>query len=213
MKLFVVISCLLSSFNALSQAAFSKMSLPKTKEKVLFKADSIRKLLTGITWAVHQNPVNKILLRKKEAASSSRSQTFQPCSSYLCRFICPSVSRPQWTGYEDENWFNADNWCTGVVPSANADVTISSSALHFPIISKDTVTVHDILIESDVELTLIDSGFFKISGAVTSNGLFKAIGGTVIYNGTSTQHIADNTFENNTVKNTVLLTIMFTESP
>lgn len=75
-----------------------------------------------------------------------------------------------WTGNVDTNWNNAENWATGVVPTASDDVVIPSSAIRNPVINYlNTVQCRDLIVHNGGILNL--RGSLMINGSATIEGL------------------------------------------
>ncbi len=91
----------------------------------------------------------------------------------------------QWTGNVSTDWANPANWCSGVLPTATTDVTISATATRMPTIAT-SVDVNNLTIAAGASLTLSATGTLNISGTLTNAGTISN-SGTTRFNGTSGQ--------------------------
>ncbi|MEI9934375.1 MAG: hypothetical protein WDM71_05880 [Ferruginibacter sp.] len=78
---------------------------------------------------------------------------------------------------------NAANWCSGVVPTATTNVTITSGATRMPFISSNAVC-NNLTINSGATLTTTLAGTLSIAGSLTNNGTMTN-NGTTVFNGTA----------------------------
>ena len=66
-----------------------------------------------------------------------------------------------WTGEDDTNWGNGNNWAMKVVPRSFSDVVIPSGLTNYPEI-KESAVCNEIELKSGAKLTILDSGQLKI---------------------------------------------------
>ncbi len=103
-----------------------------------------------------------------------------------------------WTGAVDRNWNNTGNWRCGILPTLSDDVFIPDT-INEPILSTGpNGTVRDFEIEFESSVEIIENTM-QIAGAITNNGIFTALEGTVEMKGSSAQTIPANTFTENTI--------------
>ncbi|WP_083261423.1 T9SS type A sorting domain-containing protein [Crocinitomix algicola] len=90
-----------------------------------------------------------------------------------------------WTGADNSNWFNADNWSAGV-PNNEMDVLIPSGLLNYP-------EVNGIAVGKNVsvvgDLVMLEWSELKIYGDLNVSGSFTDLGGEVSFNGTGLHEI------------------------
>lgn len=127
-----------------------------------------------------------------------------------------------WSGAVNDDWFNAGNWCNGVVPTSTTNVEVPSSAPNMPNIGAAGAQVKNISINSGGSLTMSNGGSLSIYGNLAENGTFNPGDGTITFAGSSAQTITGvltfynlslnnsaglilNTFSNITVNNNLNL--------
>jgi hypothetical protein len=106
-----------------------------------------------------------------------------------------------WTGTENTDWFNCQNWANGSVPGLSTDVIISAST-NAPDISASGALCRNLIINSGATLNMSSAASqLSINGNFTNNGTFLTAG-TLLFNGTVPQSISgNNSFQNLTVSN------------
>lgn len=110
------------------------------------------------------------------------------------------INENTWTGAEDNNWNNANNW-TCFIPTLSTNVTINTGLINYPTLSSGpTGSVNNLSIASGASV-VVDGNTLQIAGGVTNNGTFTASSGTIEMKGTLPQTIAANLFSGNTIKN------------
>ena len=120
-----------------------------------------------------------------------------------------------WTGWgNNTNWHDPLNWCGGVLPDANTNVTIAA-ATYQPVIGS-AAFCNNITLGSGATLEITSSNTLNVSGNWTKNGetLIIAGTGTVIFNG-SAQTIggtASTTFNNLTINSSGSTTLSINTS-
>ena len=108
----------------------------------------------------------------------------------------------QWTGAVSTDWGDANNWCSGIIPTALIDVTIASTATRMPTIS-GTATCKNLTINSGATVTTSASGILNIAGNIANRGTM-INSGTTNFIGTGAQQtfLGIATFYNLTLNNT-----------
>ncbi len=101
-----------------------------------------------------------------------------------------------WTGTIDTDWTNTANWSNGI-PATNIDVKIPATN-HQPEINA-TVTLANLSIENNAELTITSSGALTVEEDLTNEGLLTinaniSNSGTLIVEGDATGNITYNRF-------------------
>lgn len=115
--------------------------------------------------------------------------------------VLSSTVTGQWTGNISSDWSNPANWCSGIVPTANTDVLITSGSSNMPNIST-SVNCRNLTVNSGASITLTSSGTLNTSGILTNMGVFSNTG-TINFNGSSGQQTFSGltTFYNITINN------------
>ncbi len=91
-----------------------------------------------------------------------------------------------WTGTENSDWFNCQNWASGNIPASSTDVVISGTG-SIPEISSGTATCRNLTINAGGVLNMSGSATkLEITGNLVNNGTF-APAGTVAFTGTTAQ--------------------------
>jgi PKD repeat protein len=107
-----------------------------------------------------------------------------------------------WAGNASSNWNTASNWDDGVVPSGTTNVSISSTAAHWPIFNGDfsvgtqcnnltipagahMTVAGNFTINAGKSLTFSGTGELDISGSWTRYGSFTPGAGTITFSGTN----------------------------
>lgn len=96
-----------------------------------------------------------------------------------------------WTGAEDSNWMNNDNWSPASIPGSSDDVRIPDVG-NSPIISSGTGLSYNLIIESPAELTIETGGSLNATGSVIINSSAVSNSGSVINQGTATGTVVYN---------------------
>ena len=123
------------------------------------------------------------------------------CTSPAYTTVVSSTIAGQWTGAISTDWSNAGNWCSGILPTATTNVTISAGAAFMPSITT-SVVCNDLTIGAGATLTTSLAGTLNISGTLTNTGTV-INGGTTNFTGTTGQQTFSGvtTFYNLTVTN------------
>ena len=89
-----------------------------------------------------------------------------------------------WTGTISSDWFNGDNWASGLVPTASDNVVIPASAPNQPLINQTGAICAGITIDSGATLSMSNSTAYtlSVSGDWVNNGSFSSGIGTVEFN-------------------------------
>ncbi len=93
-----------------------------------------------------------------------------------------------WTGTINTNWENPDNWSCGVIPTAQTNVFIPTTA-NLPVISSDSAICNDITIDPMASITINSNSILTINGTFTNNGDPFTGDGFVVFEG-STQNMS-----------------------
>lgn len=74
-----------------------------------------------------------------------------------------------WTGIEDNNWHNPNNWCNGI-PSSTDDAVISSNATNMPEIHFATANVRNLTVLSGASIEINSDQILNIYGDFINQG-------------------------------------------
>lgn len=112
------------------------------------------------------------------------------------------VKNGLWTGNQDNNWNNPNNWCNAQVPDKTTDVIIYPHTAHDPLI-KDSARCN--------RLTLIDKSSLAITGVleiseniINGSGAVDLSNGTVMVAGKTQQTLSGNSFTNHYLKKLII---------
>ena len=108
-----------------------------------------------------------------------------------------------WTGTENTNWNNTNNWSCNSLPTLETNVLIPENLAsgNYPKISAGTNALSkDLTIENNASVEVTDN-WLRISGNLTNNGILNTETGSVSFEGTSAQIIPNSAFENNRIQN------------
>lgn len=109
-----------------------------------------------------------------------------------------------WTGAEDEDWNNPNNWACNQLPTLTTDVLIASGKPRYPLLSTGaTDKARDITIQSGASVT-VDRNTLQIAGAISNVGTFDATAGTIEMIGSAAQTVGGNAFEPDTLLNLII---------
>lgn len=76
----------------------------------------------------------------------------------------PSVTFLKWTGNENSDWGNADNWDENMIPTANTNVIIPSGLPEYPIIDGISGVCNFLTMESGAQLTVQQGADLQVNG-------------------------------------------------
>ena len=139
-------------------------------------------------------------------AASAGTYTLQVtsggCVATAYTNVVSSNNDGQWTGNISTDWANANNWCSGVVPTSTTDVTINSGALNMPVIGSNAYC-NTLTISSAATVTTSLGGTLNVAGNIANNGTMTN-NGTTNFNGTGARQTFSGitTFNNLTLNNT-----------
>lgn len=107
-----------------------------------------------------------------------------------------------WTGNQDNNWNNPNNWCNAQVPDKTTDVIIYPNTAHNPLI-EDSAHCN--------RLTLIDKSSLAITGVleiseniINASGAVDLSNGTVTFTGNAQQILSGNSLTHHQLKNLII---------
>ena len=103
----------------------------------------------------------------------------------LLAFGLAGFSQTTWTGAEDTDWNNTQNWSTNSVPTASDDVIIpdvSAGSNRYPVIASNTTDAvcKNLLISPGASLTIDADKKLIYRGHITVNGTF-TVNGTLLF--------------------------------
>ena len=88
----------------------------------------------GFTSSV-QDPVIPNVSQAKAGDYSLIVTNANGCSSIISNVTISIINKSEWTGAEDTNWNNINNWSCNSLPTLNTNVTIPASLSKYPVVS------------------------------------------------------------------------------
>jgi hypothetical protein len=122
-----------------------------------------------------------------------------PCNVSTDDVIITFNQNTQWTGNVNTDWATAGNWCSGSVPTATTNVTISSGITNMPSIGSGD-SCNNLTINAGATVVVTGAGILNIAGTISNSGTFTAGSGTIAMTGTSLQTIPASAFAGNLVQ-------------
>jgi len=125
------------------------------------------------------------------------------CSSESPVLYIPVVAENVWTGAEDNNWNNLNNWSCNTLPTLETNVLIPeilNSGNYPEITTGNNAFAKNLTIENDASV-FVQENWLRIAGNLTNNGILNTETGSVSYESTSPQIIPTAAFENNRIEN------------
>ncbi|MBO2545209.1 hypothetical protein J0871_12350 [Salegentibacter sp. BDJ18] len=106
-----------------------------------------------------------------------------------------------WTGAQDTNWNNANNWSCNTVPTLEIDVLIPSGLTNYPVVlPEDTGLSKNLTIKTGASV-IVDQSLFAIAGQTVNQGIFNAENGSVFFSSEISQIIPPDFLENDRLEN------------
>lgn len=97
-------------------------------------------------------------------ASNNGNEIYNPVTA--TRTITVSAPCFEWTGTANSSWTNAANWCGGLIPGANRDVTIAASANN-PVISTGVAYTKNLIVNVGATLTVATGATLSVEETLT----------------------------------------------
>lgn len=139
----------------------------------------------------------RVLVKPKEPANSN-------CKISISRKVSLLIAYENtWTGADDTNWNNTNNWSCNTLPTLETNVLIPGNLVsnNYPVINTgDNALAKDLTIENTASATVNDN-WLRIAGDLTNSGILNAETGSVSFEGTAAQTIPAVAFENNRIQN------------
>ncbi|MBN2777226.1 MAG: HYR domain-containing protein [Bacteroidales bacterium] len=109
-----------------------------------------------------------------------------------------TVEWVRWTGVEDTDWHNTNNWCA-TIPTYIDQVFIPASAPHQPIIENGDAAVGEIVLEVGASLGFTNDRTLSVYREFINNGTINAGSGdeTIVFMGATTQFTSGGSVLNN----------------
>lgn len=106
--------------------------------------------------------------------------------------VRPNNGEFYWSGAQNTNWFNTNNWACGGTPSTTSDVVITDAAIYNPQIPLNGTNAfaHSIIVGADASLSMADNAVLNIYGNISITGSFVPNMGSVSLEGSATQSIS-----------------------
>ena len=142
------------------------------------------------------------------SAPGSYTITYTVAASGGCALYTTTASlvvNPNtWTGGISTDWYTAGNWSGNAVPAITCpDVTILSGVPYQPILNSGTFAIQNLYINSGAILT-VSNATLQIAGTINNSGTFDVSVGAIEMNGSSSQTIPANAFQNNALKDLII---------
>ncbi|HRN74102.1 MAG TPA: DUF2341 domain-containing protein, partial [Ginsengibacter sp.] len=111
-----------------------------------------------------------------------------------------------WTGKSNTLWETGSNWSDNNYPlTSGCDVVIPQlPTARYPLLNSDTVSVGNIEIKPNANVTVMGTALFDIAGNLTSTAGMDATDGTLKFSGTTAQTISGGMFVDTTVKKLIV---------
>lgn len=154
----------------------------------------------GSTWNIIANTTNSLVY----TATSSQVLYRVLVQSGTCGNAYSNVAmvgiHNMWTGGTSIDWNTGSNWADGQVPNLSCpNVVIQAGTPFQPTLGSGIATINNLIINSTAALTMAGAKL-QLAGAITNNGTFNALNGTLEFNGTgAAQNISGAWFVNKTV--------------
>jgi len=130
-----------------------------------------------------------------------RYQNASPCNyNTSCVSVTVNINAAgSWLGINN-NWFDVQNWCGGVLPNSTTDVLINGGLSFYPILTAGVGSVKNITIQANASLTVL-AAKIQVADTLVNNGVFNATTAIIELNGTSaSQSISGSLFVNNRIE-------------
>jgi hypothetical protein len=126
-----------------------------------------------------------------------RYENGSPCNyNTSCVSVTVNINAAgSWLGINN-NWFDVQNWCGGVIPNSTTDVLLNTGLSNYPIINTGVGSVKNITIQANASLT-VSTATLQVAGVILNSGIFNAAAGLIELNGLSApQSISGSLFVN-----------------
>ena len=125
------------------------------------------------------------------------------CSSIVKNTTIIVKDEREWTGTEDNNWNNTNNWSCNNLPTLETNVLIPENLAsgNYPeITAGNNALAKDLMIENNASI-IVTNNWLRIAGNLTGSGVLTTETGSISFEGTSAQIIPNSAFENNRIQN------------
>ncbi|SKB33322.1 Galactose binding lectin domain-containing protein [Salegentibacter holothuriorum] len=125
------------------------------------------------------------------------------CSSESPVLYIPVTEENTWTGAENTNWNNINNWSCNSLPTLETNVLIPENLAsgNYPEINiGNNALAKNLVIENNASV-LVDDNWLQIAGDLTNNGILNTETGSISFQGATTQIIPEAAFQNNRIRN------------
>ncbi|MGA8854782.1 MAG: T9SS type A sorting domain-containing protein, partial [Christiangramia sp.] len=125
------------------------------------------------------------------------------CSSESPVLYIPVKTENTWTGTENTNWNNTNNWSCNSLPTLQTNILIPENLAsgNYPeITAGNNALAKNLVIENNASV-LVDDNWLRIAGNLNNSGILNSKTGSVSFEGTSAQIIPNSAFENNRILN------------
>ena len=109
-----------------------------------------------------------------------------------------------WTGKISPDLNTPGNWAANALPVITCpDVTFPAGVPYQPILNSGAFSIQNLFIKAGATLT-IDNATLQIAGTINNSGTFSVSNGSIEMNGSATQTLPANAFQNNALKNLIV---------
>ncbi|PRX49843.1 hypothetical protein [Salegentibacter salegens] len=118
-------------------------------------------------------------------------------------FTINVIQENTWTGTENTNWNNANNWSCNTLPTLETDALIPENLAsnNYPLINTGAnALTKNLSIENGASVTVSDN-WLQIAGNLLNNGILNTEAGSISFQAASAQIIPDAAFQNNRIRN------------
>ncbi|MCY2687072.1 T9SS type A sorting domain-containing protein [Salinimicrobium sp. TH3] len=148
-----------------------------------------------------QNPVITNASQPKAGDYSLVVKNANGCSSIISYVTISITNKSEWTGAEDTNWNNINNWSCNSLPTLSTDVTIPANLSKYPVVSTGSNAFSkNLIIETGASVTVIDN-WLRITGNLTNDNNLSASAGSISFEGALAQTIPAGAFGNDRILN------------
>ncbi|MCC8358640.1 T9SS type A sorting domain-containing protein [Salinimicrobium sediminilitoris] len=148
-----------------------------------------------------QNPVIPNASQAKAGDYSLVVSNASGCTSIVSHITISIINKSEWTGAEDTNWNNINNWSCNSLPTLSTNVTIPANLNKYPVVSTGSNALSkNLIIETGASVTVIDN-WLRITGTLTNDNYLNASAGSISFEGASAQTIPAGAFENDRILN------------
>ncbi len=130
--------------------------------------------------------------------------TVNACTSETGTTNVVVITSNTWTGAQDTNWNEVNNWSCNSIPNLDLNVIIPGGLTNYPILNTGALGMaKDIQINSVDSLTIVDNTL-QIAGSIANSGTINSLNGSLAFVGTVAQTIPATIFSSNRIRNLII---------